>query len=185
MSGIKPALFNLAARKNSTEILKELPIKEGQAVADLGSCGGYYTLLFAERVGAGGTVYAVDIDSKNLRFVCGEIKRRGITDRVILALAEPDDFILGAESCDLVFSRNSFHHIASPEVYFKKVARALRPEGILAVIDHNGSGVSRHKNHFTPPGVIQRSLAKSGFRLLRTVDGIPGASFQIFNTERI
>lgn len=183
MNRIKPALLNLDARRNSKEILKEIPLREGQVVADLGSGGGYFTLAFAEKVGTEGRVYAVDTDSKNLIFIGDKTKQRGFTDRVILTLSEPDCFILAAESCNLVFSRNSFHHIEYPEIYFKRVAAALRPEGILIIIDYDGTGFFPHKSHCSAPEAIRESLSKAGFRLSRSIDCLSGQSFQIFNVN--
>ncbi len=47
--------------------LVEPYVKKGYMVADLGCGRGYYSLVLAELVGQEGTVYAVDLDKRNIR----------------------------------------------------------------------------------------------------------------------
>src|SRR6185295_17065491 len=44
------------------EILQAVGLKPGMAVADVGAGSGLFTYLFAQEVGGGGRVYAVDIN---------------------------------------------------------------------------------------------------------------------------
>jgi arsenite methyltransferase len=44
-------------KNNPQRIIENLQIREGQAIADIGSGGGYFTLEFARRVGKSGRVY--------------------------------------------------------------------------------------------------------------------------------
>ena len=47
-------------KSRSEQIMEALQVREGWAVADLGSGGGYFTLRFAKKVGPHGKVYAID-----------------------------------------------------------------------------------------------------------------------------
>ena len=67
------------ARNNPGRIIESLEPKEGQTIADIGSGGGYFTLLFAGRVGKIGKVYAVDIEPKYLDFIDRQSRKKGWT----------------------------------------------------------------------------------------------------------
>ena len=49
------------------EVVKALALREGEAVADIGSGTGYFSVRFAQAVGDSGTVYAVDVSADMIR----------------------------------------------------------------------------------------------------------------------
>ncbi|WP_319414697.1 class I SAM-dependent methyltransferase [Marispirochaeta aestuarii] len=174
-------MLNLEARKYTDAIIGYLPLKSGQKVADIGAGGGAFTLPLARTVGAAGEVYAVDTDSHRLAYIARTARRAGLSNQIILVLGDTDDCLIPEDSVDLVFSRNSFHHLDNPNTYFSSVRRALKPGGAVAVIDHDGSrGWMPKHGHSTPPERIIRVLEGTGFRFSERITQIPGQSFQIF-----
>jgi len=175
-------MLNLEARKYTNAIIQHLPLEYGQKVADIGAGGGAFTLPLARIVGSPGEVYAVDTDSLRLAYIARRAEKEGLADRIILVLGEQNDCLIPEESVDLVFSRNSFHHLDNPLEYFSSVKLALKPGGKVAIIDHDGSrGWMPKHGHSTPPDTINRILQETGFRLYGKITGIRGQSFQIFN----
>ena len=182
------ALFNRRAEKTLKDVVKLLPLHEKAAVADLGCGGGIYSLEFAERIGEQGEVYAIDVNASHLAYTREKLRKAGIVERLTLVLAEENDSLLPDASVDLIFSRNSYHHIKDPVGYFKKISRALKPGGSLAVIDYIGNtgsgGSAQHthhrQGHSTKPETIRGDLAEAGFRCVSQYDHLPGQSFQIF-----
>ena len=59
------------------EIVAALELKPGMAVADVGAGTGFFTRLFADKVGPSGRVYAVDISPGFLTHVAAEAAKRG------------------------------------------------------------------------------------------------------------
>lgn len=51
------------------EVVRKLQLRSGDAVADLGSGPGYFTLRLAQAVGPAGKVYAVDLDAGVVNYV--------------------------------------------------------------------------------------------------------------------
>src|SRR5439155_984862 len=49
------------AHGEAERVLNRLGVKPGRRVADVGAGDGYYTVRFAKRLGAGGTIYAEDV----------------------------------------------------------------------------------------------------------------------------
>ena len=167
------------------EILAHLAVRPGAAVADVGAGGGYFALRFADLVGAGGIVYAVDIQWEFLHFIEASAEKAGIrTIRTIQA--EEDDPNLPAKSVDLVFMRNAFHHLGDPEAYFTRLRPALRPGGRVAVIEHKRHGMLNFVKlfgHYTPEGAIVEILRKAGFKPAARYDFLKKQSFTVFTPE--
>ncbi|MBN2508665.1 MAG: class I SAM-dependent methyltransferase [Spirochaetales bacterium] len=181
LTTLKLKLLNAAASTTLNTVMDLLPFKEGDTVADIGSGGGCYTLAFARRTGNNGEVYAVDPDTRNLKFISARAAEAGLSQRIILVAAEPDDCLLAPESIDLAFSRNSFHHIKDPLMYFAVVHRCLKPHGHLAVIDHGKSGKPGvPQGHWTEPLRIREVLTAVGFEESARYTHLPGQSFHIF-----
>lgn len=182
LNRLKIWILNFEAGKYVKTILDSLRIEKGSCIADIGSGGGAFALAMAERTGESGRIYAVDINIKNLLHIGRTAIKAGLSQRIILTPAEKDDCNLAHAACDLAFSRNSFHHIEEPEKYFGKVAAALKPQGLLAVIDYDGSRHSgRPSGHFTRPEKIKAVLENTGFSLCKSYDFLPGQSYQIFS----
>jgi predicted methyltransferase len=115
-------------------ILNALALKPGQAVADVGAGSGFFSLLFAEAVGAGGRVYAIDISAPFTRAIAERAALAGLENlRTIVndqrSLGLPDD------SVDLVFTADTYHHFEFPHAMLDAIRRALRPGGELVIID--------------------------------------------------
>ena len=58
-----------------------LGIAPGKAVADIGAGSGWFTVRAATRVGAGGVVYAVDINPEAIRYIGDRAREREAAER--------------------------------------------------------------------------------------------------------
>jgi SAM-dependent methyltransferase len=120
-----------AARES---VIEELKLQEGMRVADIGAGTGLFTRLFADRVGPGGWVFAVDISP---RFV-EHLARRAGTARlrnVTPVLCAENSVLLPPESVDVIFICDTYHHFEYPASTLASIHRALRSDGRLALID--------------------------------------------------
>ncbi|MEZ6075904.1 MAG: methyltransferase domain-containing protein [Pirellulaceae bacterium] len=60
---------NREEEERPSEVLKQLDLKPGMVVCDLGCGNGFYTLLMAPQVGPDGKVLAVDIQQEMLHLL--------------------------------------------------------------------------------------------------------------------
>ncbi len=120
------------AKRN--EIVEALGLRPGMSVADVGAGTGFFTRLFAEKVGATGRVYAIDIAPQFLAHIAAESKKRGQTN-VVTVRGDQDGIKLPPQSVDLVFLSDVYHHLEKPEKALSSIHRALRPGGTLVVIE--------------------------------------------------
>ncbi|MDA3940911.1 MAG: class I SAM-dependent methyltransferase [Spirochaetia bacterium] len=174
--------FNKAAEEDGTEeILKQLDIKDGFQIADIGSGGGYYTLKFADIVGDTGIVYAVDVDQQNLNYISKEVEKRNLKNRIKLILAEANKSNLPGGEMDLIFLRNSFHHLGNRTEYIKNLALCLNGNGKIVIIDHKkGHRSGPSMNHGTGEGEIEGVMEELGLMQYRSFDFLEGQWFFIY-----
>ena len=116
------------------EIVAACEIKPGQTVADIGAGTGLYTRLFAETVGKEGRVIAVDIAQKFLDHIATASREAGLKN-VDTLLCKADSTELAAESVDLAFICDTYHHFEFPHKTMLSLQRALKPDGRVVVID--------------------------------------------------
>jgi arsenite methyltransferase len=162
------------------QVVEKLGIKPGARVADLGAGGGYFTWYLAAAVGPQGKVYAVEIDDTALGIIEKEMKSRGVTN-VVPVRAEPGDAKL-PEPVDLVFSCDTYHHMEDRVAYFRSLARYLKPDGKVAILDFYAQGFfSGLLGHGTTKEEVRREMESAGYRLAADYDLIDPQHFQIFS----
>lgn len=119
-----------------TAVADALKLPEGARIADVGAGTGLYTLIFAEKTGPGGVVYAVDIAPRFLTLINQRADDLGY-DNVVSVLGRPDSVTLPANSVDAVFIADTYHYFDDPAAIMKTVFDALKPGGALYIVDYN------------------------------------------------
>lgn len=169
-----------AQKSQPDRILRTLNLRPGMRIADLGAGGGYFAMRFAERVGQQGKVYAVDVEPKYLDFIRARAKEQGLHN-VTTLLAKENSSGLPDNSVDLVFLRDVYHHLQDRPEYFQKLARALRQQGRVAIIDYHKAGFwHRLFGHATPRETIIQEMKVAGYRLTESHDFLEQQSFTIY-----
>ena len=182
----KAKMFNRkAARKKSKtdDILRSLHIQSGQTIADIGSGGGFFSVLFSYAVGKTGTVYAVDTNNDFLEFIQMQAREKGLGN-IRTVLATEHAVSLPVHEVDLVFVRNVYHHLTNRVEYFSKVREVLRPQGQVCIIEYTrrGSRLNFHRRcgHNVPREIISDEMRKAGYIVSASFDFLPVQSFTIF-----
>ena len=152
-------------------------------IADLGAGGGYFTLRFAQFVGEGGKVYAIDINEDYLKIIEEEAKKSGLKN-IHTILAKADDSLLPERSVDLIFVRNVFHHLPAPEKYFRDLKAKLKPGGRIAIVEYKKLGFfsfTRILRHHTPEEQVIETMKKSGYHLDQKHAFLEKQSFTLYS----
>lgn len=116
------------------EVTKECLVREGMRIADIGAGTGLYTRQFSDAVGHQGWVYAVDISPRFLQHINEQAEADG-RENVTAVLGTSTCIRLPADSIDLAFVCDTYHHFENPAATLASVHRALRRDGMLVVID--------------------------------------------------
>jgi SAM-dependent methyltransferase len=106
----------------------------GTAIADVGAGTGLFEPLFDQAVGPDGKVYAVEISTAFLAHLAARAAAVGWRNVELVASSERS-VELPARSVDVVFVCDTYHHFEYPQSTLASIRRALRPGGLLVVVD--------------------------------------------------
>jgi SAM-dependent methyltransferase len=112
----------------------ELALKPGMSVADVGAGGGKLTVALAAEVGPSGQVFSTDIDTQALERIRARVAAAALQNVTVMQ-AHARDSGLPTNCCDAVVLRRVYHHLSDPMATNGDLRRALRPGGVLAIID--------------------------------------------------
>lgn len=148
------------------EIVAACQIEPGQTVADIGAGTGLFTRLFSEAVGKDGRVIAVDISQKFLDHIKAASREAGQRN-VDTLLATADSTELPAESVDVAFICDTYHHFEFPLKTMASLQRALKPGGRVVLVDFRripGTSTDWVLNHVRAgQEVFEAEISESGF----------------------
>lgn len=148
------------------DIVREIQLKPGNHVADIGAGTGLLTLLMAHEVGAEGRVYAVDIVPSFLKHIEASAKDASL-ENVRTVLASDTSCNLEPASIDVAFICDTYHHFESPEETSRSIYRALKPGGRLVMVEFKrieGESSEWILNHVRAgQEVFTREIESAGF----------------------
>jgi ubiquinone/menaquinone biosynthesis C-methylase UbiE len=156
-------------------VMDLLGIKRGAHVADIGAGSGWFTVRSARRIGNEAIVYAVEINPKYVRHIKRRAKREKLSN-IRTVLGKPDDPMLPPTSIDAVLLLKTYHEIARPVAFLRRLRPALRPGARLGIIDKNGRG----DDHGLNADVVIKEAAQAGFALVAQHDFVKGDSVDYF-----
>ncbi len=148
-------------------LVKELYLKPGDRVADLGSGAGAYTIALAKEVGDMGQVYAVDVHREQLQTLAGTLEKQRLLNVEILWADIEKGISIDAYSLDAVVMSNILFQLTDIESALTYVAKILKPEGQLLVVEwsHSHSGIGPHPDHVVLQERAEALVQKHGFRM--------------------
>lgn len=150
-------------------VVAALELQPGMRVADLGAGTGFYTFLFAQQVGESGRVYAVDI-SENFVAHIQQIARSRNLHNIEGIVNSQQSTKLPAESLDLIFVCDTYHHFEYPNTMLASIHQALRRNGQLVIIDFRkqpGTSTSWVMSHVrADEEAVISEVETAGFKLL-------------------
>jgi arsenite methyltransferase len=165
-------------------VIALLGVGPGDRVADLGAGGGYFTFRLAEAVGGSGRVYAVDVDDDMVDYLTRQARERGAAN-IAVVRGEFEDPKLPDGGIDLLFTCNTYHHIADRSAYFRRALVDLAPNGRVAIVEYDGRGgwFASAFGHFTPADEIAREMREAGYKEIAQHEFLARQSFQIFGPD--
>jgi ubiquinone/menaquinone biosynthesis C-methylase UbiE len=172
------SIFETPGREDRLQInrvMDILGIRSGKSVADIGAGSGWFTVRAAKRVGAGGAVYAVDINPEAVRYISDRAAKEKLAN-VKAILSKPDDPLLPRDSVDAVLLLKTYHEVAHPVDLLRNLRASLRAGAKVGIIDRNGNG----ENHGIGSEVVIREAKEAGYRLMEKYDFVKGDEMDYF-----
>jgi SAM-dependent methyltransferase len=122
-------------------MLDEAGIGPGMGVIEIGCGPGAVSLMIARRVGDGGHVFAVDNNPRMLKAVQDNAREAGVSN-ISVVEGGFDAIVPGHGSLDAAVGRRVLMYQRDAVDAVNKLARAIRPGGIIAFHEHDTVAVS-------------------------------------------
>jgi precorrin-6B methylase 2 len=166
-----------------TDLLVDaLPLKAGDAVADIGAGTGYFSWRMAKRIGATGKVYAVEIQQEMLDLLMVNMQKRGVGGIVKPVLGTVQDPKLPEASTDLILLVDVYHEFDFPYEMARAMVKALKPGGRLVLVEYRGEDpqVPIKKLHKMTEAQVKKEMAIHPIKFERTLTMLPQQHIIIF-----
>lgn len=163
---------------DAARLVAALKLHDGATVADIGAGGGQLTVALARQVGPSGRVYATELDEDRLRDIREATDSAGLKNVSVLE-AHATRTNLPDRCCDALVLRRVYHHIDDPESMNVSLWEALKPGGLLAIIDFNPDSAESTDpanrdtgdQHGVTPETVVRELGQAGFEVVDVEKG--------------
>ena len=160
-------------RQDPEKIIKNLGIRKGMTVADLGCGPGFFTIPLALAVGESGVVYAVDSDAGMLSHLQGYVEKLGSTPHGSVKRIKTDvtKTKIPSGSVDVAFFANVLHDLAEPQAFLNEVRRIVKKDSVIVDVDWK-----KMDTGFGPPPGLRLSaeesdeiLQRAGFKRTKSI----------------
>ncbi len=169
------------AQEEQPEVLVEaLGLKPTDVVADIGAGTGYISLKIASKVPQG-KVLAVDVQPEMIKMLGDRISQSRLTN-VTPILATEQDPNLSPNSIDLAIFVDAYHELAYPREVMTAVAKALRPNGRIALVEYRAedSKVFIKPHHKMTQAQARKEMAEIGLKWQETKSVLPQQHLMFF-----
>jgi SAM-dependent methyltransferase len=165
-------------------LVRNLPLAEDDVVADVGAGTGYFSFRIAPAV-PGGEVLAVDIQPEMLAIIEERGREEGV-DNVRGVRGSITDPNLPEAAVDLALIVDAYHEFSHPREMAAGLLRALRPGGLLVLVEYRAEdpSVPIKRLHKMSETQARRELEASGFEFVRNEDFLPQQHFLVFRRPR-
>lgn len=166
--------------ERTDRLLKRLPLQADDVVADIGAGTGYFTFPLAARVPEG-RVIAVDIQREMLDIIASRMISNGV-ENVELVLGSERSPNLPPAAVDLILLVDAYHEFSWPREMALAMAAALKPEGLLVLVEYRAEdpSVPIKRLHKMSVRQARKEMLEVGLVLERNETFLPQQHFMVF-----
>lgn len=167
--------------ENVSLLLKNMDLKPGEIVADIGAGSGYHTERMAKMVGSAGRVKAVDIQPEMLDFIAQKMKSQGLMN-IDLVLGKEKSPELKPESVDKILMVDVYHEFEFPREMGLSLFQALKKGGLVYLIEYRGEDeqVPIKRLHKMTLKQAKLEFESIGFSFVEVIENLPWQHCFIF-----
>jgi ubiquinone/menaquinone biosynthesis C-methylase UbiE len=169
--------------ENTSQLIKNMDLKPGMAVADIGAGSGYHTAIISKLIG-NGKIYAVDVEPEMINFLNNRISKEKLNNAVAV-LGDEKKVPLKANSIDLMFLVDVYHEVAYPYEMARSMLEALKPGGKLYLIEFRAEDqqVPIKTIHKMSEKQAVKELKAAGFSFERNISNLPWQHCLVFTKK--
>ena len=158
------------------ELVESMKLSPGMTVADIGTGIGYMIPYLKDGVGPTGKVIAEDIFPDFLDKAKARVKECKI-EGVTFIHGDVRDSKLPESAVDAALVLDVYHHFDYPGPMLANIARALKPEGRLVIVDFYKKGFRDPKHIRLDESDLIQEVEANGFQVLSHGPHTPDRQF--------
>lgn len=166
--------------ENTSQLIKNLNIKPGMTLADIGAGSGYHSALLSKKVG-NGKVFAVDIEPEMINYLNNRIKLEKLNG-IVPVLSKETNVSLPENTIDLVLIADGYHEFSYPYEMAVSILKALKPGGKLVLVEFRAEDdtVPIKDIHKMTEEQAVKELKVAGFTFEKNIKNLPWQHCMIF-----
>lgn len=172
------------AEENTELLVKSLPLKEGDVIADIGAGTGYFTRQLAAKVGPKGKVFAVDIQPEMITLLTNRMAALNISN-VQALLGTITDPKLPPASVDWVLMVDVYHEFSHPYEMMRAICKSLKPGGKVIFVEFRGEDpqVPIKQLHKMTEAQVRKEMSVQPLEWRETMAALPRQHIIIFEKK--
>ncbi len=166
--------------ENTSLLLKNLSIKPGMVIADIGAGSGYHSALLSKMVGTG-KVFAVDVEPEMIAYLNERIKQEKLS-RIVPVLSTEQKVFLPENTIDIMLLVDVYHEFSYPYEMALSMLAALKPGGKLVLVEFifEDPTVPIKTIHKLSKSQAIKEFKAAGFIFDKNIDNLPWQHCMIF-----
>jgi ubiquinone/menaquinone biosynthesis C-methylase UbiE len=159
--------------ENTSLLLKNLGVKPGMIIADIGAGSGYQSALLSKIVGSG-KVFAVDVEPEMIAYLNERIKQEKLS-HIVPVLSTEQNVSLPENSIDMMLLVDVYHEFSYPYEMTLSMLAALKPGGKLVLVEFRSEDptVPIKTIHKMSEAQAIKEFKAAGFLFDKNIDNLP------------
>lgn len=169
--------------ENTSLLLKNLAVKPGMVVADIGAGSGYHSALLSKMVGTG-KVFAVDVEPEMIAYLNARIKQEKLS-RIVPILSTEQKVPLPENTIDMMLLVDVYHEFSFPYEMALSMRAALKPGGKLVLVEFRAEDptVPIKTIHKMSEAQAIKEFKAAGFAFDKNIDNLPWQHCMVFTKQ--
>ena len=169
--------------ENTSLLLKNLAVKPGMFIADIGAGSGYHSVLLSKMVGSG-KVFAIDVEPEMIAYLNERIKQEKLS-RIVPVLSTEQKVSLPENTIDMMLLVDVYHEFSYPYEMALSMRSALKPGGKLVLVEFRSEDptVPIKTIHKMSKAQAIKEFKAAGFAFDKNIDNLPWQHCMIFTKQ--
>ena len=169
--------------ENTSLLLKNLAVKPGMVIADIGAGSGYHSALLSKMVGSG-KVFAVDVEQEMIFYLNERIKQEKLSS-IVPVLSEEQNVSLPDNTVDMMLLVDVYHEFSYPYEMALSMLAALKRGGKLVLVEFRSEdpAVPIKTIHKMSEAQAIKEFKAAGFVFDKNIDNLPWQHCMVFTKQ--